>query len=65
MADIDICVEVVWTTAKAVKVYNRDGEQEWLPFSLIRNLVQPIDLQPKDNCIFHIPEWIAYEKGLT
>lgn len=61
--DVEVCVEFIFTTEKAMKVKDCDNEI-WLPHSQIHNLKDPKDLKRGDNIILEIPEWLAQDKEL-
>ena len=61
---VDICVEFMFKTEKAVKVLGMNGNEEWLPISMIGKPFKANDLQRKDNIIIKVPDWIAKNKEL-
>lgn len=60
--EIELYVTVKHQTDDAIKVDNLDGDEEWIPKSLISD--HDVDFFQVEQGTIFVPEWLAADKGM-
>jgi hypothetical protein len=58
--EVEVTMDYVHHTDKALCAKNGDGEQKWLPLSLVS-----YTKGPRNSAIVTLPRWLAEKEGLV